>query len=231
MTRLTWFTRKAFTLIELLVVIAIIALVIAILLPALASARSTAQAAVCMTQMRSLGQFTALYADANRERMPRSQHSAFAHRVAPWGYAYFEFITGDSYSSTTSREAWLEVFNSHYRCPLDRRLDRWSYGYNVYYELTQAETLGRTWNRRCTVPFPSSTVLFGELAIGGADHAMAHFWTQFGTPPEIDAQRHGRATGVVFLDGHAASLPFESVFDRVTGINCFNPERAQLGHQ
>lgn len=59
--------RRAFTLIELLVVIAIIALLIGILLPALAAARKSARAAVCMSNLRSIGQGLVLYNNDNAE--------------------------------------------------------------------------------------------------------------------------------------------------------------------
>lgn len=59
--------RRAFTLIELLVVIAIIALLIGILLPALGNARRTALGLVGQTNLRSLGQISALYNGDNSE--------------------------------------------------------------------------------------------------------------------------------------------------------------------
>lgn len=47
--------RSAFTLIELLVVIAVIAILVGLLLPALASARTAARSAKCLSNLRQLG--------------------------------------------------------------------------------------------------------------------------------------------------------------------------------
>lgn len=217
---------RGFTLIELLVVLAILAALVGAMLPALARSRHAARSCQCLCQMRSLGQFTALYADTWRDAMPRSQHSAFAAGASPWGYAFFEYLTDRPY--TTGDSSWSTVFNGGYRCPLDRRRERWSYGYNVHFELTSEETGGRTWNRYSSIPRPSGTVLFTELSdLTTADHAMAHFWVLMAAPPEVDADRHRPGAAAAFVDGHAAVHPLTEMFDLSRSRDAFDPRTAR----
>ncbi|MGE0481965.1 MAG: prepilin-type N-terminal cleavage/methylation domain-containing protein [Phycisphaerae bacterium] len=66
--------RRGFTLIELLVVVAIIAVLISILLPALQGARDQSQQLLCLTNLRSMGQASVLYAEQNQDWIIRAEN-------------------------------------------------------------------------------------------------------------------------------------------------------------
>ena len=217
--------RRAFTLIELLVVIAIIAILAGLLLPTLAGAKSRASTAQCLSQMRQIGLATILFADDNEGELPRSSHSALGYGQLPWGYALVTYVRGTPFVRADS--VWTNLFNTLYRCPKDtRRTTDWSYGKNVYPELSASETGGPTWSRLEQMPNPSATVLYAEKAGGSmADHIMAHFWGD-GGQPEVDRNRHQLKSNYTFCDGHAATLRFEETYDPSRQIDNWNPATA-----
>lgn len=73
--------HRAFTLVELLVVISIIALLIGLLLPVLGSARASARAMVCMTNIRSLSQAAVMFSHDNDGAFPQPASSDSAASI------------------------------------------------------------------------------------------------------------------------------------------------------
>ena len=76
--------RNAFTLIELLVVISIISLLISILLPALASARKSAEAVSCLSNLRQQGIGWQMYTTDHKEMMVRALGATIEDNAPGW---------------------------------------------------------------------------------------------------------------------------------------------------
>lgn len=134
-------TRRAgFTLIELLVVVGIIGVLIAILIPALRTARESANRTKCASNLRQVGISMRMYMNDNRgwtaaapnyglwER-PRGTPLRADDPFAYWGIAYLPYITrldSSSYQSAVgslSTEAAMEKPRSLFRCPSMRYMD------------------------------------------------------------------------------------------------------------
>jgi prepilin-type N-terminal cleavage/methylation domain-containing protein/prepilin-type processing-associated H-X9-DG protein len=218
--------EPGFTLIELLVVIAIIAILAAMLLPTLGHAKDSARSVQCRSQLRQIGLSTMMYADDHGGALPRSSHSAMAYGQLPWGYALVPYLQGRTFTRTDA--LWTNLFNGFYRCPKDlRRGCEWSYGKNVYPELSATETGGPTWSRLDQLPCPAATVLYAEKTNSSmADHFMAQFWVD-GGEPEVHRTRHLKRSNYTFGDGHVAGQRFEDTYDPEKKIDDWNPATAR----
>ena len=123
--------RRAFTLVELIVVISIIALLIALLLPALSTAKQAALSVQCESNLRSLGQMSMEYSDANKDFLlsnaPPNSPSSFAYawndQLFDWDYSLPAEVVSwmtykmsirntiiDGYSYGALRQKYLPLF-------------------------------------------------------------------------------------------------------------------------
>lgn len=183
--------HAAFTLIELLVVIAIIGILASLLLPALANAKSRAQATRCVNNLKQLGLATLVYAQDHQGLV---QIDAPLERNVTWG-------------SILSTNQNLNAFDL-FVCPTytPKRFTNWFRTYGVRQDPPSETTRGdfaeilNTEAIRAPTEYLhlADTTSRGRQGIG----AEQFYYFRLASEKEVHA-RHARRANGLFLDGHA----------------------------
>ena len=206
--------RKGFTLIELLVVIAIIAILAAMLLPALSSAKATAQAAMCKNNLRQWGLATQIYVTDHADFLPPegAPNPTASDTNVGWYVQLPEQMRLPRYADM----AWhtnsnVDVGNSVWICPSNTRR---SNGNNLFLYCLN-ENVNGTGNNNASIRLsairrPASVIwLFDSKNLPAV-----------GTPNYVHPSLHDQGAQFVFLDGHVqrfkASAYFDSSGDAIT---------------
>jgi len=223
---------RGMTLVELLVVVAIVGTLAGLLLPAVQGVREAARQTACSLSLRELGLAFHLYADTHGGRLPRSFHSAGAHREPGWAVSIAAFL-GDP--EAENLDEWAGTFNSYFRCPSDPERDPTKYtcAMNVHFELSPKgddyEGSPTTWRKMRLIPKKQRTVLLAESRpVAFGDHFMCHLWETLAAAENAVAfDRHAGRSNYLFVDGHVEPLAIEETFDPAATRNLWNPSLAE----
>ncbi|MFO1486951.1 MAG: prepilin-type N-terminal cleavage/methylation domain-containing protein [Verrucomicrobiota bacterium] len=222
-------SSRGFTLIELLVVIAIIAILAAMLLPALARAKTAAQRIGCLNKLKQWGTAETMYAQDNRDFLPRESAVAGGSTLEFWANAasaanadvWYNALpallgqrTAGSFNPTDKAKFYDE--NSLFHCSAARLNNNPGVVQNgpyIYFSIAMNSKLiqgSDTTIRTSLVKRPAGTVFFMENRL--AEETMVspmQATTDLGQPSSYANRfvvRHGRMGNLAFVDGHAASF-------------------------
>lgn len=229
---------RGFTLLELLVVIAIIAILAGLLLPALAKAKGVARRTQCLSEIKQWGLAFQCYADDSEGWLPREgYHTGGEVWLNNWAQVqnnksadvwynalsnYISHPPASTYARPAGRSGFYEKA-SFFHCPSARLpSDTRSPSY-------QMAIFSRAMNSQLIIQ-PRSRILLGEVKKTSATILLMDNLLDE-EKPVVDAQakdnlgqpsayanrfagrRHLRTGNLGFCDGHAASLPGETVVE------------------
>ncbi len=229
-------TSTGFTLIELLVVISIIALLIGILLPALQAARNASRTVACLSQQRQQALLLSTYTVTFQDQMPViSQYSAKRKEFTPWrllltasGRTPLEVLScpaddEDIRLFRPAQDAQALGVSSIYGFPNPTDiLVRVSYGINRYMVFDASNGAGYS-NQLNDYHQPSKVFYAADASYFSINHSvnkitLADFPTLYGPDTHFDPvdsfyARHPGSANILFLDGHAATMSQQSIYE------------------
>lgn len=213
-----------FTLVELLIVIAIIAILAALLLPALNKARIKAQALKCLSNMKTCGAVTIMYADSNKGDIiaywERTVNGANVGSWVDWMQVSGDIADGAKYVSCPTflpKAAQYGVFATV------KNYEVYGMGHYVFYPVDKM--LNTSVGARHSINikrlrgaslFPLQFDSVRTDTLGGIQSCIVAGNTAY----NINI-RHNNKANVSFADGHAAAISKPELKNVLT-VNGFN---------
>ncbi len=230
-----------FTLVELLVVIGIIAILIAMLLPALTRARESAQSLVCLSNLRTQGQFLQLYLQDSRGFIAppvRDAGSVYGNALAR---SHWWYLLKYGIHLVDLTDPIDDSGQSVMRCPSDTHPYPARLQNNVpkeYYKKVLATSYGVNGNltygtvfRINQVHSPSTKIYVADSVYvpGGSTDGIRVF-PQSSRALQLDSFRsgigfrHSKGYNALFFDGHAEHIQPPGPLNVGTGTNAWRPD-------
>jgi prepilin-type N-terminal cleavage/methylation domain-containing protein/prepilin-type processing-associated H-X9-DG protein len=225
-TKPLWPIAGAFSLIELLIVVAIVAILVAMTMPALNRAKTRAQTAKCVENVRQLGAAFQLYSAENDGNLPYTHYIGEQYQGTEqlWWHREIAPYLGFTWDENSDWYATSKL-PGVFRCPSDPFYASWwgaeeSYGCNMW--LTQAPSAGTPRTKRMAIARPSEMILLADTGHipedGGISLAVAP-----NDPSLALMARHNGSGTVGWLDGHVT-------LETAARLNALNEEPAPWPH-
>jgi general secretion pathway protein G len=194
---------SAFTLVELLTVIAIIGLLAAIMIPVAGKVRETARQAVCLSNLRQLGNACLLFENDNKLLPAAWSPWGNSGPDNSWWYHISPYVIGRQIEKDWNKVNPM-LSTGVFRCPVvDPKAGppgvtspQFSYKMNRNFLDGGADVTRRL--EACT--HPATTLLLAD----GRQHMLFTTWDSTQAWSQRVDYRHGGKCAVVFLDGHTA---------------------------
>ena len=237
---------RAFTLVELLITVVVIGILISLLAPSLGAMRRAAVAVKCLANMRNMEVAHWGYMSDHRDRFIKVglPHGSSAYdESAAWINTLEEYYGSRLLHRSPADDSPHWGPNGQ---PVPGtnppRFRMTSYGVNNYLDdATCPDAVNGPYLKLRHIRKPSRTVHFVYMAengeFAGADHPHVENWV--GSIPvkaanHLEIHAHGGSprswdavTNYGFLDGHAETLPFRSVYSPDGLWNLFDPQKVR----